>query len=44
MQSMDDALFAAARDGRVSPADAAAKASDKARFQPLLGDRPTNGT
>jgi twitching motility protein PilT len=40
MQSMDDALFAAAREGRVSPEDAVAKANDKARFQPLLGDRP----
>ena len=39
MQSMDDALFAAAREGRVSPEDAVAKANDKARFQPLLGDR-----
>ena len=39
MQSMDDALFAAAREGRVTPEDAVAKANDKARFQPLLGDR-----
>jgi twitching motility protein PilT len=39
MQSMDDALFAAAREGRVTPEDAAAKAGDKARFQALLGER-----
>jgi twitching motility protein PilT len=43
MQSMDDALFAAAREGRVGAVDAAAKASDKARFQPLLGERPSDG-
>jgi twitching motility protein PilT len=43
MQSMDDALFAAAREGRVSPQDAVAKANDKARFQPLLGDRAAAG-
>jgi twitching motility protein PilT len=41
MQSMDDALFAAAREGRVTPQDAVAKASDKARFQPLLGEGST---
>jgi twitching motility protein PilT len=38
MQAMDDALFAAAREGRVRPEEAMAKAQDKARFQPLLGD------
>jgi twitching motility protein PilT len=43
MQLMDDALFAAAREGRVGAVDAAAKASDKARFQPLLGERPSDG-
>jgi len=37
MQAMDDALFALAKEGRVRPEDAAAKAGDKARFQPLLG-------
>ena len=36
MQSMDDALFAAAKEGKVKPADAHAKATDKARFEPLL--------
>jgi len=36
MQAMDDALFAAAREGRVRPEEAMAKANDKARFQPLL--------
>jgi twitching motility protein PilT len=36
MQAMDDALFAAAREGRVRPEDAMAKANDKARFQPLV--------
>jgi twitching motility protein PilT len=39
MQSMDDALLAAARGGRVTPEDAVAKATDKGRFQPLLGER-----
>jgi twitching motility protein PilT len=37
MQAMDDALFALAKEGRVRPEDAAAKAGDKARFQVLLG-------
>src|SRR5262245_30905162 len=37
MQAMDDALFALAKEGRVRPEDAVAKAGDKARFQPLLG-------
>jgi Tfp pilus assembly pilus retraction ATPase PilT len=36
MQAMDDALLAAAREGRVHPGEAASKAHDKARFQPLL--------
>jgi len=36
MQAMDDALFAAARESRVPPEEAMAKANDKARFQPLL--------
>ena len=39
MQSMDDVLFDAAKDGRVRPADAYAKALNKARFEPLLGDK-----
>ncbi len=36
MQAMDDALFAAVREGRVHAQEAMAKAQDKARFQPLL--------
>jgi twitching motility protein PilT len=36
MQSMDDALFAAVKEGKVKPADAHAKAVDKGRFEPLL--------
>ena len=36
MQSMDDALFAAAKEGKVKPLDAHAKATDKSRFEPLL--------
>jgi twitching motility protein PilT len=38
MQAMDDALFAAAKEGQVRPFDAYLKASDKARFEPLLTD------
>jgi len=38
MQAMDDALFAAAKDGRVRAFDAYLKAGDKARFEPLLSD------
>ena len=36
MQSMDDALFAAAKEGKVKPLDAHSKATDKSRFEPLL--------
>jgi len=36
MQSMDDALFALVKDGRVLAQDAYLKATDKARFEPLL--------
>lgn len=36
MQSMDDVLFAYAKEGKVSPRDAYMKAADKARFEPLL--------
>jgi twitching motility protein PilT len=36
MQAMDDALFAAAKEGRVRPFDAYLKASDRARFEKLL--------
>jgi len=37
MQTMDDALFALAEAGEVRPVDAHMKASDKARFESLLG-------
>jgi len=36
MQLMDDVLFAYAKDGKVSAHDAYMKATDKARFEPLL--------
>jgi twitching motility protein PilT len=36
MQTMDEALFAFAKDGRISARDAYLKAHDKARFEPLL--------
>jgi twitching motility protein PilT len=36
MQAMDDALFAYAQDGKIRAEDAYMKASDKARFEPLL--------
>lgn len=38
MQSMDDALFALAKDGIIRPVDAHMKAADKARFEPLLAE------
>lgn len=42
MQAMDDALFAAAKSGEVRGYDAYLKATDKARFEPLVdaADRP----
>ena len=36
MQSMDDVLFAFAKDGTITARDAYMKASDKSRFEPLL--------
>ena len=36
MQAMDDVLFDFVKAGRVLPADAYAKATNKARFEPLL--------
>jgi len=36
MQAMDDALFQAVKQGKVSAQDAHMKATDKARFEPLL--------
>jgi twitching motility protein PilT len=41
MQAMDDVLFDLAKAGRVLPADAHAKALNKARFEPLLGGGST---
>ena len=38
MQSMDDALFAFAKQGRIRPIDAYMKAVNKARFEPLLSE------
>jgi twitching motility protein PilT len=39
MQGMDDALFAAAKEGRVRAFDAYLKAADRARFEPLLSEQ-----
>ena len=36
MQSMDDALFACAKEGKILPEDAYRKATDKGRFEALL--------
>ena len=36
MQSMDDVLFAYAKDGKITAHDAYMKASDKARFEPMV--------
>lgn len=36
MQAMDDVLFACVKDGKVSAQDAYMKATEKARFEPLL--------
>ncbi len=37
MQVMDDVLFAYAKHGKITPHDACMKATDKGRFEPLLG-------
>jgi twitching motility protein PilT len=37
MQAMDDVLFQYAKDGKITAEDAYMKATDKARFEPLLG-------
>jgi twitching motility protein PilT len=37
MQAMDDMLFQYAKDGKITPQDAYMKATDKGRFEPLLG-------
>jgi Tfp pilus assembly pilus retraction ATPase PilT len=36
MQAMDDALFALVKEGRILAQDAFLKATEKARFEPLL--------
>jgi Tfp pilus assembly pilus retraction ATPase PilT len=36
MQSMDDVLFAYAKDGKITAHDAYMKATDKGRFEPLV--------
>ena len=36
MQAMDDVLFDYVKQGKVSAQDAYMKATDKARFEPLL--------
>jgi twitching motility protein PilT len=36
MQSMDDSLFAAVESGTIRAVDAHRKASEKARFEPLV--------
>ena len=38
MQAMDDALFQLAKDGKITAHDAYMKSTDKARFEPLVGD------
>jgi twitching motility protein PilT len=38
MQTMDDALFAFAKAGTILPRDAYMKATDKARFEPLIAE------
>ena len=36
MQTMDEALLALATEGKITPQDAHTRATDKARFEPLL--------
>lgn len=38
MQAMDDVLFARVKDGTISARDAFMKATEKGRFEPLLGE------
>jgi len=40
MQGMDDALFALAKSGKISPQEAVAKATQKQRFEELLPTEP----
>jgi twitching motility protein PilT len=40
MQNMDDALFALAKQGRISGDDAYRSAREKQRFEPMLGKNP----
>jgi twitching motility protein PilT len=42
MQSMDDTLFALAKEGRIRPHDAYMKAANKPRFEPLLSNEETS--
>jgi twitching motility protein PilT len=43
MQSMDDALFAAVESGKVRAVDAHMKATEKARFEPLVTKEQSTG-
>jgi len=40
MQNMDDALFALAKEGKISGEDAYRSAREKQRFEPMLGKKP----
>ena len=40
MQAMDDVLFAYAKEGKITAQDAYMKATDKARFEPLVDGQP----
>ncbi len=42
MQAMDDVLFAFAKDGKITAQDAYMKATEKARFEPLLKANPAS--
>jgi Tfp pilus assembly pilus retraction ATPase PilT len=42
MQSMDDSLFAAVESGQVRAADALMKATEKARFEPLVAEEQSS--
>jgi len=39
MQSMDDCLFELVKSGRVKASEALHKATDKARFEPLVAQQ-----
>jgi twitching motility protein PilT len=40
MRAMDDVLFEYVRDGKITAHDAYMKATDKARFEPLVEGQP----